>query len=111
MRSFFPNLGSDMDFFQLFCPPPRHEQPFLPKQVILEEGKDRAAGVTLQNHQMGLLGCCFFGGTPREESILTILLHGMIEVEAWTPTPPANEPAESGPKALNPLVSDKDLEV
>ena len=37
-----------------------HEQPFLPKQVILEEGK---------------------------ESVLTILLHGMVEVEARLPAP------------------------
>lgn len=37
-----------------------HEQPFLPKQVILEEGK---------------------------ESVLTILLHGMVEVEVRLLTP------------------------
>ena len=99
-----------MDFFQLFCPQPRHEQPFLPKQVILEEGKDRAAGVTLQNHTNGTVGMLFFGGTPGEESILTILLHGMIEVEAGTNTTSWNQ-QKARNKALNPLVSDKDLEV
>ena len=55
----------------------------------------------------------FLGKPPGEESILTILLHGMIEVEAGTKKNTTSErtSGSSGPKALNPLVSDKDLEV
>ncbi|CAE7790212.1 unnamed protein product [Symbiodinium sp. CCMP2592] len=62
-----------------------HEQPFLPKQTILQEGKELFS-VGLKLSVAAAVDALRFSEVPIrlcvQESFLTVLLHGMVEVEA-----------------------------